>query len=129
MGLRDSQGLLHACIEAVRAADIPDGALPQMHISGCPSSCGTHQIGAIGFRGASKNVDGKAQSAYVFYAGGCDRQGEEAMGGEIGTMLEADIPAFLVRLGKTVAESGMRYDQWLEANPQGVSELAKEYLR
>ena len=129
VGLRDSQGLLHACIEAVRAADIPDGALPQMHISGCPSSCGTHQIGAIGFRGASKNVDGKAQSAYVFYAGGCDRQGEEAMGGEIGTMLEADIPAFLVRLGKTVAESGMRYDQWLEANPQGVSELAKEYLR
>ena len=48
--------LLQACVEAVREADIPNGALPQMHISGCPSSCGTHQTGEIGFRGAVKRV-------------------------------------------------------------------------
>lgn len=129
VGLRDSQGLLRACVAAVREAEIPDGALPQMHISGCPSSCGTHQIGAIGFRGASKNVDGQTRSAYVLYVGGCERQGSEALGEELGTILEADIPAFLVALGKTVAASGMRYDAWLAANPQGVRAIAAAYLK
>ena len=46
VGVRDSQGLLSACVAAVREAGLPDGALPQIHISGCPSSCGTHQTGA-----------------------------------------------------------------------------------
>lgn len=128
VGLRDSQALLHACVDAVRAAELPDGALPQMHISGCPSSCGTHQIGAFGFRGASKNVNGEAKAAYVFYVGGCDAQGREAMGEEIGTMLEEDIPAFLVALGKTVAQSGMHFAAWQEKHPQGVREMAEKYL-
>lgn len=129
VGLRDSQGLLRACIAAVHDADIPDGALPQMHISGCPSSCGTHQIGAIGFRGASRNIDGQTHSAYVLYVGGCERQGSEALGSELGTMLEADIPSFLVTLGQTVAASGMRYEAWLTANPQGVRDIAAAYLK
>ena len=96
VGVRDSQALLRACIDAVRAAEIPDGALPQIHISGCPSSCGTHQIGEMGFRGAMKRVDGKPQSAFMLFLGGCDRQGEEAMGKELGTILETEIPAFVV---------------------------------
>ncbi|MGN1235493.1 MAG: nitrite/sulfite reductase, partial [Christensenellaceae bacterium] len=95
VGLRDSQGLLRACVAAVREAGIPDGALPKIYISGCASSCGTHQIGEFGFRGAVKSVGGKPQNAFVFFLGGNDRQGEETMGKEIGTMLEADIPAFL----------------------------------
>ena len=67
VGLRDSQGLLAACVNAVREAGLPKNALPQIHISGCPSSCGTHQTGVLGFRGASKSVDGKAQSAFLLY--------------------------------------------------------------
>ncbi len=70
VGVRDSQGLLSACVEAVRAAGVPDGALPQMYISGCMSSCGTHQTGVIGLRGASKLVDGKPQSAFALFVHG-----------------------------------------------------------
>ena len=128
VGLRDSQGLLAACVAAVREAGIPDGALPQMHISGCPSSCGTHQTGCIGFRGASKPVDGKPQSAFTLYVGGNDRQGQEKMGRELGAILETDIPAFLVALGKTVAESGLPYAEWAQQNPEGVEAAAKPYL-
>ena len=43
-------------------------------------------------------------------------------------MLERDIPAFLVKLGKAVAQSGMDYTAWAAKNPQGVSEIAAEYL-
>lgn len=128
VGLRDSQGLLKACVEAVRKAKIPDGALPQMHISGCPSSCGTHQTGAIGFRGAAKSVDGRMESAFVLFVNGKERQGEERMGEELGTILEKDIPEFLVKLGQNVAESGLDFYAWNERNPQELKRIAAEYL-
>ena len=128
VGLRDSQALLHACVEAVRKAEIPNGALPQIHISGCPSSCGTHQTGVIGFRGAVKRVDDQMKNAFVLFANGEERQGEERMGREIGTMEEAVIPQFLVELGQTVADSGMDYKKWAEKNPQGIDAVAANYL-
>lgn len=124
VGVRDSQALLRACVEAVRDAKIPDGALPQIHISGCPSSCGTHQTGEMGFRGAIKNK----QSAFMFYLSGCDRQGEEKMGAELGTILETEIPRFLVELGQTVAASGKDYFAWKAENPDGVEKIAAPYL-
>ena len=129
VGLRDSQGLLSACVKKVKEAGIPDGALPQIHISGCPSSCGTHQTGPMGFRGASVKIDGKAEPAYLLYINGCERQGEERMGHEAGLLTEADIPEFLAALGKTVAESGMDFNTWNEKHPDGIEKIAAPYLR
>ena len=42
------------CIDEVRKENFADGVLPQIHISGCPSSCAAQQIAEIGFRGAMK---------------------------------------------------------------------------
>lgn len=128
VGLRDSQSLLEACVKAVREARIPDGALPQIHISGCPSSCGTHQTGALGFRGAGKKADGKMQPAYILYVNGCERQGEEVLGCELGAILESDIPEFLVKLGTEVARSGMDYDAWNAADPEALGRIAGRYI-
>lgn len=128
VGLRDSQALLAACIQAVQEANIPDGALPQMHISGCPSSCGTHQTGSIGFRGAAKRVDGEMKPAFVLFAHGCELQGQEAFGAEIGTILADDIPVFLVKLGQIVAESGCSYAEWSAKNPEGIRDAAQAFL-
>ena len=127
VGVRDSQALLHACVDAVRAAKLPANALPQIHISGCPSSCGTHQTGELGFRGGVKMVGGKPQPGFVFFVGGSERQGEETMGRELGAMLEGDIPAFLARLGQAVADSGMDYAAWRQANPGALEEIARAY--
>ena len=128
VGVRDSQALLQACVNAVREAKIPDGMLPQIHISGCPSSCGTHQTGTIGFRGGSKSVDGKAQPAFVLYVGGVETQGKEVFGHEAGTILQDQIPEFLVELGKTVEASGKTFAQWFAENPDGVDKAAEKYL-
>ncbi|MGN0141859.1 MAG: nitrite/sulfite reductase [Roseburia sp.] len=128
IGVRDSQALLAACVKAVREAEIPDGALPQIHISGCPSSCGTHQTGAIGFRGGVKTVDKKPQSAFVLYVNGSDKQGEERFGRELGTILETEIPAFLVELGQTVAASGKDYAAWSAADTQAIDAVAAKYI-
>lgn len=127
VGLRDSQGLLKECIKAVRKAGIPNGALPQMHISGCPSSCGTHQTGSIGFRGAVQVIDKKPQPAYMLYINGCEVQGQERFGHEAGMILEEKIPDFLAELGKTVAESGLDFEKWLVQNPDGVDLVAEKY--
>lgn len=128
VGVRDSQALLRACVEAVREAELPDGALPQIHISGCPSSCGTHQTGDLGFRGGIRMVEGKPKPAFILFAGGCEKQGRERMGDELGAMLEGDIPAFLVRLGQTVAGSGMNYADWRRAQPDALAAVIKEFI-
>ena len=49
------------------------------------------------------------------------------MGRELGAMLEGDIPAFLARLGQAVADSGMDYGAWRQANPGALEEIARAY--
>ncbi len=48
----------------------------RIHFSGCPSSCGQHQIADIGFRGASRTVDGEKQEFFDMFLGG--KLGSEA---------------------------------------------------
>lgn len=126
-GVRDSQKLLKACIQAVREAGLGADALPRVHISGCPSSCGTHQIGEIGFRGAAKMVDKKPQSAFEVCFFGSDRQGEERLGDAAGTILETKIPAFLVEVGKEVEKSGLTYARWEKDHKEQLLAIAARY--
>lgn len=128
VGVRDSQALLRASVTAVRAAGIPANALPKIHISGCPSSCGTHQTSPVGFRGGMKKVDGKPQSAFVLNVDGCERQGKESLGRELGAILDADIPKFLVEVGQAVAAAGMDFEQWYEANKDAFAAIAQKYI-
>jgi len=111
-GVRDSQGVLQTLVEAVREAGIPDGALPKIVISGCPSSCAAHQAGAMGFQGGVKLVDKKPQPAFKMLLSGTDQLGQARFGQEMGTVLEADLPALLVELGKAAAAAGQNWDQW-----------------
>lgn len=127
-GVGDSQKLLHDCVAAVRAANLKDGALPQIHISGCPSSCGTHQTGVIGFHGGVKVIDKVANPAFTLHVYGNDRQGEERFGKQLGVMLAKDIPAFLVKLGQTVEVSGLDFFAWCAANPNGIETIAADFL-
>ena len=129
IGLRDSQGLLASIVEAVEPYHFADGVLPRIHISGCPPSCGTHQIGKLGFRGASKSVNGKAEPAFAFYVNGQDAQGEERFGEEWGIMLATDIPKFFIELGKVISEKKLSYERWYENNQDALKEIAATYLQ
>ncbi|MBS6774853.1 MAG: nitrite/sulfite reductase [Eubacterium sp.] len=129
IGLRDSQGLLASIVEAVEPYHFADGVLPRIHISGCPSSCGTHQIGKLGFRGASKSVDGKAEPAFAFYVNGQDTQGEERFGEEWGVMLATDIPKFFVELGTVISEEKVSYEQWYKKNMDTLKNIVEPYLQ
>lgn len=128
IGLRDSQGALAAITEEVRKHGFADGVLPRIHISGCSSSCGTHQIGTLGFHGGVKRVDGVVEPAFTFHVNGSDLEGEERFGEEWGMMLQKDMPAFFVELGKAVEAEGMTFDGWFSACPEKLRELAGKYL-
>ncbi len=127
-GIRDSQGLLQKLVKMGRKEQFEDGILPKIHISGCPSSCGTHQIGVIGFRGGAKTVDKVLKPAFNLYINGSDIQGEERMGKEVGTMLEEQIPEFLCALGHTVKDSGTDFNTWFANNPEGIETIAASFL-
>lgn len=129
IGLRDSQGLLANIIEAVEPYHFADGVLPRIHISGCTSSCGTHQIGRLGFHGASKRVDGKMQPAFAFHVNGEDTQGEEHFGEEWGVMTAEDIPQFFVELGQKISSDNLVYDTWYANNPEELKSLAEKYIK
>ncbi|WP_323091288.1 nitrite/sulfite reductase [Allobaculum sp. JKK-2023] len=129
VGLRDSQGALKAVLEAVKeAGDIADNALPQIHISGCTSSCAAHQIAPIGFRGNLKVVDKKPVPAFSMFVEGEDIQGNEKLGQEVGIIAEKDLPAFLVKLGRDITKSGLSFEEWQSANPNGLVEEAQEFF-
>ena len=129
VGVRDSQGLLKTLVDMERKEDFADGVLPQIHISGCPSSCGTHQIGSIGFRGGMKVIDKVPKPAFTLHVGGADGQGHERFGEDWGVILEEDIPAFLAETGHAVAAAGLSYGQWAESHGGELRRIADKYLR
>lgn len=127
-GARDSQRLYRICVEAARSANIPDGVLPQIHISGCPSSCGTHQVGMLGFHGGVKIIDGKPVPAYTLHVGGSAELGNEKFGESWGAILEDKIPLFLMDLAEAVSRECERYDEWIPNHMEDLRALAKPYL-
>ncbi len=64
-----------------------DGKL-RIHFSGCPSSCGQHQIADIGFRGTKVKVDGVQVDAFEMFIGG--RLGE---GRRFNQLVKSKVPS------------------------------------
>ena len=124
-GVRDSQGLLKAAVAAVREASIPDRALPRIVVSGCVSSCAAHQAGAIGFQGTVKAVEGKPQPAFKMFMGGSDALGNAKFGEEGPVILEKDIPAMLVELGKAASAQG--WVKWSSENKDILDDIIAKY--
>ena len=126
-GVRDSQGVLQTVVNAVRKSGVPDGALPKICISGCPSSCAAHQAGAMGFQGGVKLVDKKPQPAFRLFLGGGDALDEARFGEAGAVILEKDIPALLVELGRAAAAQGQSWAQWSESHREDLNAIVAKY--
>lgn len=127
-GLRDSQELLKNILDEVKKHDFPSDALPQLHISGCMSSCGTHQIGEIGFHGKVKMVDKKPVPGFTISINGCDEQGREKFGDDIGVIAADDIPVFLAELGEAVTAAKMSYKEFADKKSDELISIIKKYI-
>lgn len=128
-GVRDSQKVMRELAKEARNHEFADGALPRIHISGCPSSCGTHQIGTIGFHGGVKLVDKVPAPAFTLHINGCKGEGREQFGEKLGVILEKDIPRFMMEVGETVSSAGMVFAEWFPDHEETLKEIAGKYLQ
>lgn len=70
----------------------------KLHITGCPNSCGQHQIADIGIEGKKVKVDGRQVDAYYFCIGGAVGK-HQATARPLGYRIPApDVPAAIERL-------------------------------
>lgn len=127
-GIGLSQALLKDCVERVREENFADGVLPEIHISGCPSSCSAHQTAVIGLRGGKKKSEERMKDAFAIYDNGCDTEGEERFGEELGVMFAEQIPDFFAELGRAVQAEGLTYMSFREKFPQKIREIAGKYI-
>jgi len=72
----------------------------RIHFSGCPSSCGQHQIADIGFRGARTKINGEMVDAYDAFIGG--RLGKNRRFNDLlkGKIIASDVHLFIDKLLK-----------------------------
>ena len=72
----------------------------RIHFSGCPSSCGQHQVADIGFRGARTKVNGEMVDAYDAFIGG--RLGKNRRFSELlkGKIVASEVHLFIDKLLK-----------------------------
>lgn len=64
IGLAESQTLLNNILNHFKQNNLNKDLLPTIHISGCPNSCGRHQVASISFVGKRKMIDGVICDAY-----------------------------------------------------------------
>ncbi|WP_295789899.1 nitrite/sulfite reductase [uncultured Veillonella sp.] len=128
VGFQNSQGLFQDIVTHLDAEGIDTKHLPKMHISGCPSSCGTHQIGRIGFHGAVKLVDKKPQPAFNLFFGGSDALDDVKFGELLGLVTVVDIPKFIAELATILNTANVEFDTWIESHEEDFRALAAKYI-
>ncbi len=69
-----------------------------IRISGCPNSCGHHYIGALGFQGRAKRVNGRLMPCYDVLAGAQTTEGGSNLAETVGTLPAKVIPEFVAEL-------------------------------
>jgi sulfite reductase (ferredoxin) len=116
LGLCLSRGLAQAVTDALAGRPMPAAADTTVRISGCPNSCGQHLIGALGFQGRAKRVNGRLMPCYDVFAGGMVMEGAARLAEPLGTLPAKRIPQFLAEAFKTEALA-----------PERLRELVRKY--
>ena len=127
IGVGESQKLLMDIIELFKQKKFTKNILPKVHISGCPNSCGVHEVGQIGFCGKMKKVGDVSKPVFELHLDGYMGVDKTKLGKHFGDMLQEDIPVFLYELAKTIEESNLDFSTWIEANVEQLETLIKKY--
>lgn len=127
IGILDSHGLLLKITEELKKANISNEALPRIYISGCPNSCGVHEIGTIGLAGKKKRANNEIKNVFELSLGGHVSLSSTELGNALGDVPEEDIPALLIEIANTVLESGMNFENWISSNVDSFTSLVQKY--
>lgn len=129
VGLRDSQSVLHNAITYLREKKYTDHILPRVFFSGCGSSCGTNQIGRLGFQGTVKVIDKVAHPAFNLSIYGEDHFNDVHFGEVVGAILEDDVCRFLDEIAQHVQSKNMTYVEWNQQFPEELQTIISNYIK
>ena len=126
MGIQNSQKMLHNIIDYFRENVDKEtmNKLPRIYISGCPNSCGVHQIGHIGLSGKIKKIDGTPTDVFEISVCGNFEVGKSRLGTSIGDFKASDIPEFLYELAK-ITEGD--FFEFATNNTEKILNLSSKY--
>lgn len=127
IGIAESQKLLMDIIEFFRQKKFTKDILPKVHISGCPNSCGVHEIGQIGFCGKMKKVKGVSKPVFELHLHGYMGVDKTKLGKHFGDMPQENIPVFLYELAKNIEESKLDFATWIDDNIEQLEILIEKY--
>lgn len=128
IGLRDSSGMLAKIRDAVVAAgDVDEALLPQIRVSGCPNSCGAHEVGLLGLQGFSKKVNDAVVPAFALSMdGSCDLH-DTKLGNRVAVITEEELPVFFVELGRMLTTAKTPFAPWYAAHKDEFMALVKKF--
>ncbi len=119
LGICLSRGLALAVIDRLARDGLDLGKLEgsNIHISGCPNSCGRHPIGQIGLYGAARRAEGRLVPHYVVQLGGRVGEGNTRLAEGKEAIPARNVPDFVVDLLRAFRQSPHYpdYDAFLEA--------------
>lgn len=128
MGILNIQETLGAIVSYFKSKNYKKDILPRIYISGCPNSCGVHQIGSIGLVGKKKKIDGTLTDIFTLYIGGSFDARCTRLGIPIGDIKKDLVPECLYVLALYVEKEGVDFDTWLSQNHTTITSLLASYL-
>lgn len=127
IGILESQKTLREFVELLRENSIKNSSLPRIRFSGCPNSCGMHEIGDIGFAGKKKRVLDTLSNVFELHFGGKLEIGNTRLGDYYGDILQEMVPEFLIKVAKAVEDKNLTFDEWIKNNKEEFKSIVKEY--
>ena len=102
--------------------------LPRIFISGCPNSCGQHQIGKIGLSGKAKGTEKGLIPMYTIHFGGKSQANNAKLGENYGDIPAKKVPEFLYKLAKLKEQSGSSiFTSFLKDKSYSIKQLVEEF--
>ena len=127
MGVCGSQEALKEMISYVKDNNGSTELLPRVYFSGCGNSCGVHEIGAIGFMGKMKRVDGELLESFELHVDGSYEENKARLAKHYGEILRRDIPKFILELSQKLKENNMSFDMFINNSNEEFKALVEKY--
>ena len=128
MGVLNGQKTLNEMIDMFRAEGIKEDLLPRVHISGCPNSCGVHEVGNIGFCGKMKRVGDGPENVFELHIKGEIGEGKTRIGDYYGDILQDKVPEFLLELAKAVKLNGTEFKDFITESEDEFKQVLNKFL-
>ncbi|MBC5997589.1 nitrite/sulfite reductase [Romboutsia ilealis] len=128
IGIAKSQSLLDEILSYFNEKGFNKDVLPSLRISGCNNSCGTHQIGLLGFAGKKKRINDVVTEAFEIHMNGKLGKDDAKLGSAVGDIARDDIPKFLYELAVKVDALGITYDEFIVNQTSDFNEIINKYL-